>query len=57
MTEENRKLIIVRHGDPDYEKDSLTEKGFREAELLSDRIAKLDIKKVMIVSFGVRLTL
>ena len=57
MAEENRKLIIVRHGDPDYEKDSLTEKGFREAELLSDRIAKLDIKKVMIVSFGVRLTL
>ena len=57
MTEENRKLFIVRHGDPDYEKDSLTEKGFREAELLSDRIAKLDIKKVMIVSFGVRLTL
>lgn len=57
MTEENRKLIIVRHGDPDYEKDSLTEKGFREAKLLSDRIAKLDIKKVMIVSFGVRLTL
>ncbi|MCI5729625.1 MAG: histidine phosphatase family protein, partial [Clostridia bacterium] len=24
------KLIIIRHGDPDYEKDSLTEKGWRE---------------------------
>lgn len=32
------RLIIVRHGDPDYVKDSLTEKGWREAELLSDRL-------------------
>lgn len=46
------KLIIVRHGDPDYEKDSLTEKGFREAELLSDRIAKLDIKKAYCSPYG-----
>lgn len=37
------KLIIVRHGDPDYVRDSLTEKGWREAELLSDRLAKLDV--------------
>lgn len=37
------KLIIVRHGDPDYEIDSLTEKGWREAELLSDRLSKMDI--------------
>lgn len=31
------KLIFVRHGDPDYERDSLTEKGFREAQLLVSR--------------------
>lgn len=37
------KLIIIRHGDPDYSIDSLTEKGWREAELLSDRISKLDV--------------
>ena len=30
------KLYFIRHGDPDYEKDSLTEKGFREAQLLAD---------------------
>jgi len=30
------KLFFIRHGDPDYEKDSLTEKGFREASLLAD---------------------
>ena len=38
------KLIFIRHGDPDYEKDSLTEKGWREAEILSDRVAKWDVK-------------
>lgn len=38
------KLVIIRHGDPDYEKDSLTEKGWREAQLLAERIAKWDVK-------------
>ena len=37
------KLIIIRHGDPDYSIDSLTEKGWREAELLSERIASMDV--------------
>lgn len=32
------RLIFVRHGDPDYEIDSLTPKGWREAELLSERV-------------------
>ena len=26
------KILIIRHGDPDYAADSLTEKGWREAE-------------------------
>ncbi len=38
------KLIIIRHADPDYSIDSLTEKGWKEAELLSHRISKLDVK-------------
>lgn len=38
------KLLIVRHGDPDYSIDSLTEKGWKEAEYLSERLAKLDVK-------------
>ena len=29
------QFLIIRHGDPDYVHDSLTEKGFREAELLA----------------------
>lgn len=35
------RLIFVRHGDPDYNSDSLTEKGKVEASLLRERIAKL----------------
>ena len=38
------KLLIVRHGDPDYSIDSLTETGWIEAELLSQRLTKLDVK-------------
>ena len=32
------RLIFIRHGDPDYEKDSVTEKGEREIELLADKL-------------------
>ena len=39
------KLVIVRHGDPDYSIDSLTEKGWKEVEYLSERLAKLDVKE------------
>ena len=38
------KLLIVRHGDPNYAIDSLTETGWKEAALLSDRLQKLDVK-------------
>ena len=34
------KLIIIRHGDPDYEHDSLTETGVIEAKLLAGRLAQ-----------------
>lgn len=46
------RLIIVRHGDPDYVKDSLTEKGWREAELLSDRLAMLDVTAIYCSPLG-----
>ena len=36
------KILIIRHGEPDYIRDSLTEKGRREAECLADMLcAKL----------------
>ncbi len=37
-------LIFIRHGDPDYSIDSLTKKGWQEAELLSVRTTKWDVK-------------
>ena len=37
------KLLIIRHGDPDYRNDSLTEKGWKEAEYLSEMLSKQDI--------------
>ena len=46
------KLIIIRHGDPDYSIDSLTEKGWREAEYLCDRISKLDVKAFYVSPLG-----
>ncbi len=36
------KLYIVRHGDPDYSIDSLTPKGWREAELLAGRLEYIE---------------
>ncbi len=32
------RILIIRHGDPDYEHDSLTEKGKREAQLLAEKL-------------------
>jgi probable phosphoglycerate mutase len=46
------KLLIIRHADPDYEKDSLTEKGWREAELLSNRMSAMDIKAFYVSPLG-----
>lgn len=46
------KLLIVRHGDPDYSIDSLTETGWKEAELLVPRLSKLDVKAFYVSSMG-----
>ena len=46
------KLLIVRHGDPDYAKDSLTEKGWREARYLSERLIKMGIDDFYVSPLG-----
>lgn len=45
-------LIFIRHGDPDYKNDSLTEKGKREAELLADRIAGWNVTDFYVSPYG-----
>ncbi len=39
------RLIFIRHGDPDYERDSLTERGWREAEALAARVSEWKVDK------------
>lgn len=50
------KILIIRHADPDYEHDSLTEKGEREAELLAGRMAAYEkengIKDIYVSCLG-----
>lgn len=46
------KLLIIRHGDPDYAADSVTEKGAREVEMLSERLSRLDIHTFYVSPLG-----
>ncbi|MBQ2956707.1 MAG: histidine phosphatase family protein [Clostridia bacterium] len=46
------KILIIRHGHPDYATDSLTEKGRIEAELLSRRLARMKIDDVYCSPMG-----
>ena len=38
LTDSAVKLLIIRHGDPDYEHDSLTETGHAEARCIAERL-------------------
>lgn len=46
------KVIFIRHAEPLYSKDSLTSKGFREAELLGKRAAKWPITQAYASCLG-----
>lgn len=46
------KILIIRHGDPDYEIDSVTEKGKREVLLLRDRLLKQNIGDIYCSPLG-----
>ena len=46
------KLLIIRHGDPDYQRDSLTKTGWHEAALLADRLQKLEIAAFYVSPLG-----
>ena len=46
------KLLIVRHGDPDYSIDSLTEKGWKEVEYLAERLAAVDTAAYYVSPLG-----
>ena len=46
------RILIVRHGDPDYSIDSLTETGWKEAGLLAERLAKTDMTEIYVSPLG-----
>ena len=46
------RLLSIRHGDPDYVHDTLTEKGHREAALLAERAEALQLGKCFVSPLG-----
>ncbi len=40
------RLHIIRHGDPDYENDDLTDLGKREAQALAERMERLPLVQI-----------
>ena len=46
------RLLIVRHGAPNYEKDTLTEQGWKEAELLAPHLARMKPDHIALSIFG-----
>ena len=46
------RLLFIRHGDPDYEHDTLTEKGHREAALLGKLAPSLNLGQCFVSPLG-----
>lgn len=46
------RLIFIRHGEPDYSTDSLTENGKKEAAALAVRTSKWNVDHVYVSSYG-----
>ena len=46
------KIIFIRHAEPDYSIDSLTEKGWREAEILAERVKDWKVDRFFVSPMG-----
>lgn len=46
------RILLIRHGDPDYEHDDLTEKGRREAALLGQMAPSMNIDDCYVSPLG-----
>lgn len=46
------RIILIRHAEPDYDKDSLTDKGFREAALLGSRTKSWQVNDLYVSPLG-----
>ncbi len=46
------RLLFIRHGEPDYTIDGLTDKGRKEADLLAEQIGRFGIDEVFVSPLG-----
>lgn len=46
------RILILRHGEPDYDRDCLTERGWAQAEALAARLANEDIRRFYVSPMG-----
>jgi broad specificity phosphatase PhoE len=46
------EILLIRHGDPDYENDALTGVGQKEAQLLADALATVPIDDIYVSPLG-----
>lgn len=46
------RILLIRHGDPDYEHDTLTEKGHREARLLAQMAPRMQLGDCYVSPLG-----
>ena len=46
------RILLIRHAEPDYTVDSLTPKGWTEAELLSQRLVKVPVRDFYVSPLG-----
>ncbi len=46
------RILIIRHAEPDYDHDSLTERGKIEANLLAERLVKMNISAAYCSTLG-----
>ena len=42
------KIILIRHGDPNYEKDCLTELGHKQVKVAAKRLLKKKLMKFIV---------
>lgn len=46
------RLYIVRHGDPDYQNDTITPEGRKEAQALAERFARVGLDRIFSSPMG-----
>ena len=46
------RIVLIRHGDPNYEKDCLTELGHKQVKVAAQRLLKEGIEEIFCSPLG-----